>query len=52
MEALYRLLRITPGITSVIGSGGKSSLIRCLAEELPGRVLVTTTTHMYPWRPE
>ncbi len=52
MEALYRRLRITPGITSVIGSGGKSSLIRCLAEELPGRVLVTTTTHMYPWRPE
>jgi probable selenium-dependent hydroxylase accessory protein YqeC len=52
MEALYHLLQITPGITSVIGSGGKTSLIRCLAEELPGQVLVTTTTHMYPYSPD
>ena len=38
------------GITSIIGSGGKSSLLDRLAEELRelGRVVLCTTTHMFP----
>ena len=30
-----KLLGLRPGITAVIGSGGKTSLLRRLAEELP-----------------
>ena len=41
-------LGITPGITAVIGSGGKTSLLRRLAGELEGRVLLVTTTNMQP----
>lgn len=39
-----------PGIIAVIGSGGKTSLIRVLAKELSkaGRVLICTTTKIYP----
>ena len=49
--ALYRLLDIRPGITALIGSGGKSTLLSLLARELSAagaRVLCTATTHMYP----
>ena len=31
-----KLLGLRPGVTAVIGSGGKTSLLRRLAEELPG----------------
>lgn len=44
-------LKIEPGITAIIGSGGKSSLLRTLGLELMragGRVLLCTTTHMFP----
>ena len=41
-------LQIQKGITAVIGSGGKTSLLCQLAKELPGRVLLCTTTHMIP----
>ena len=34
---------------AVIGSGGKTSLLRRLAEELPGTVLLCTTTHIRPF---
>ena len=45
---LWELLGIRPGLTAVIGSGGKTSLLRILAQELSrhGTVLLTTTTHI------
>ena len=40
------------GVTAVIGSGGKSSLLNRLAMELRGGggVILCTTTHMFPLR--
>ncbi len=45
---LYKLLDIKKGITSVIGGGGKTTLIHTLADELKecGTVIITTTTHI------
>ncbi len=45
---LCDLLDIKKGITSVIGGGGKSTLIHFLADELleRGTVIITTTTHI------
>ena len=48
---LASALRIEPGITAIIGSGGKSTLLKMLGLELMrggGRVLLCTTTHMFP----
>lgn len=42
------LLRTAPGIVSVVGSGGKSTLVASLAQALPSTVVVATTTHMLP----
>ncbi|WP_317416167.1 selenium cofactor biosynthesis protein YqeC [Thermophilibacter provencensis] len=42
-------LRVERGVTSVIGSGGKTSLIAALARELPGTIVLTTTTHILPF---
>lgn len=42
-------LGIRPGVTAVMGSGGKTSLLRCLSRELPGTVLLCTTTHIRPF---
>ncbi len=44
-----KLLEGYPGVTAVIGSGGKTSLLRRLAAELPGTVLLCTTTHIRPF---
>ena len=43
-------LGLCRGITAVIGSGGKSSLLNTLATELRdrGTVVLCTTTHMFP----
>ena len=46
---LAELLGVRPGVTSVIGSGGKTSLLAVLARELPGTVVLTTTTHILPF---
>ena len=46
---LQTVLDITRGITSVIGSGGKTTLLGRLASELPGTVILTTTTHFLPF---
>ena len=46
---LAELLGVRPGVTSVIGSGGKTSLLAALARELPGTVVLTTTTHILPF---
>lgn len=48
---LASALRIEPGITAIIGSGGKSTLLKTLGLELMragGRVLLCTTTYMLP----
>lgn len=51
--SLYRCLDLNePAVTAFIGGGGKTSLIRRLAEELTDlghKVLVTTTTKCYPF---
>ena len=44
-----QLISIDGGILSVIGSGGKSSLLHTLSEQLPGTVILTTTTHSFPF---
>jgi probable selenium-dependent hydroxylase accessory protein YqeC len=49
---LTELLEITGGVTAVIGSGGKTTLLRTLGEELAaqgGTVLLCTTTHIFPF---
>lgn len=48
---LASTLKLEPGITAIIGSGGKSTLLKALGLELMragGRVLLCTTTHMFP----
>lgn len=48
---LTSALKIEPGITAIIGSGGKSTLLKTLGLELMrtgGRVLLCTTTHTFP----
>ena len=42
-------LHIQEGITAIIGSGGKTTLLRALARELDGRVVLTTSTHIRPF---
>ena len=46
---LYERLGVTCGVTAVIGSGGKTTLLRTLSRELPGTVILTTTTHILPF---
>ena len=47
---LARMLEVRPGVTAIIGSGGKTSLLLRLAAELgaSARVIVCTTTHILP----
>ena len=47
--ALAEALGVGPRVTAVIGSGGKTSLLAALARELPGTVVLTTTTHILPF---
>ena len=49
--SLERLLEIRPGVTAVMGGGGKTTLLRTLGEELAqhSRVLLCTTTKMFPY---
>ena len=47
-----RALEIRPGVTAVIGGGGKTTLLRTLGEELAetgGSVLLSTTTRIFPF---
>ncbi len=41
-------LHITRGVTAIIGSGGKTSLMYRLAQELQGSVIVCTSTQIFP----
>lgn len=45
---ISEILKIEKGITSVIGGGGKTTLLHVLADELKesGSVVITTTTHI------
>lgn len=43
------VLKIMPGVTALVGSGGKTTLLRVLAGELPGTVLLCTSTHILPF---
>ena len=47
---LKQMLAIRPGVTAIVGSGGKSTLLLALGRELSesGRVILCTTTHIYP----
>ena len=47
---LNSILGVTEGVTAVIGSGGKTTLIHVLCGELicSGRVIVCTSTHIRP----
>ena len=47
---LWEALDIPPGVTAFVGGGGKTTAILRLSKELceRGRVLVATTTHIYP----
>ena len=47
---LAAMLKIEKGVTAIIGSGGKTSLMYALAEELgeKNRVIVCTTTLISP----
>lgn len=49
--SLAEHLQIRPGVTAVIGGGGKTTLLRKLGGELArqSRVLLCTTTKMYPY---
>ena len=50
MDKLCELLDIRPGVTALIGGGGKTTLMYHLARELRerGTVAVTTTTKIWP----
>lgn len=54
-QSRLQQLGIRPGLTAVIGSGGKTTLIKELAEELRAqdprpKIVLTTTTHIYPFK--
>lgn len=42
-------LGVTPGVTAVVGSGGKTTLLAALAREARGTCVLTTTTHVLPF---
>ena len=45
--ALALGLARAPELVAIVGGGGKSSLLFALADSLPGRVVVTTTTRIF-----
>ena len=44
---MTELLKIPRGITAIIGSGGKTTLMMALARQLPGRCIIATSTKIY-----
>jgi probable selenium-dependent hydroxylase accessory protein YqeC len=49
MYVPFSEFQIPKGVTSVIGSGGKSSFLKYFAEKLNGSVILTPSTHMLPF---
>lgn len=51
VPTLAEALGIEKGVSAVIGSGGKTSLLTALSLELSkkGRVILTTSTHIFPF---
>ena len=45
----FETLRLTGRCVSVIGSGGKTTLLRRLSERAAGTVILTTSTHIRPF---
>lgn len=45
----FEEFRTTGRCISVIGSGGKTTFLHWLADHLPGRVILTTSTHILPF---
>ncbi len=45
---IWKTLDIRPGLTCLIGGGGKTTLAHVLARQLPGTVLFCTTTRILP----
>ena len=46
-SSLTECLEIQKGITSFVGGGGKSTIIKKISAEIKNSVIVTTTTHIY-----
>ena len=51
LPSLAEALGIERGVSAIIGSGGKTSLLTALSLELSkkGRVILTTSTHIFPF---
>ena len=45
----FEAFHIDGRFVSVIGSGGKTTFLRYLSQRLPGTVILTTSTHMFPF---
>ena len=45
----FHELHIPKGLISIIGSGGKTTFLRYLADHLDGSVILTTSTHIFPF---
>ena len=45
----FETLRLTGRCVSVVGSGGKTTLLRHLSQRLDGTVILTTSTRIYPF---
>ena len=52
MEELWKILGVTKGVTAVIGSGGKTSLLYELAEELRPKGITATAVCPGPMKTE
>ena len=46
---IHEAFCIKKGLTAVVGSGGKTSFINALARELTGKIIIATSTHIYPF---
>ena len=45
----FETFHLTGNFISVIGSGGKTTFLRYLSERLDGKVILTTSTHIFPF---
>lgn len=51
MISVQQAFRLSPGMSAAIsGAGGKTTTLFALARSLPGKVFLTTTTHIGAWQ--